>query len=183
MAALTRIIAIITRINDVVFWVGRQLSWMAIGIMVLIILAQVFARYILNDALPWSEELARVLMLWLTGLMAPSAYRWGSFVAIDMIRDLLPKWPRAVLTLSLYGVSLIVLIVLVQFGLKHINSGWLFASATLKFKLAYVYMALPIGFALMASACVELILKEIHELIDPTVKYEASDSAPEFVAE
>lgn len=183
MAALTGIIAILTRINDAVFWLGRQLSWIAIGVMVLIILAQVFARYVLNDALPWSEELARVLMLWLTGLMAPSAYRWGSFVAIDMIRDLLPKWPRAILTLCLFGISLIVLIVMVQFGWKHINSGWLFGSATLKFKLAYVYMALPIGFALMISACVELILKEIHELIDPTVNYKASDNAPEFVAE
>ena len=24
-------------------------------------------------------------MLWMTGLMAPSAYRWGGFVAIDML--------------------------------------------------------------------------------------------------
>lgn len=183
MAALTGIIAILTRINDAVFWVGRQLSWIAIGVMVLIILAQVFARYVLNDALPWSEELARVLMLWLTGLMAPSAYRWGSFVAIDMIRDLLPKWPRAILTLCLFGISLLVLIVMVQFGLKHINSGWLFGSATLKIKLAWVYMALPIGFMMMISACVELILKEIHELIDPTVQYKSGDNTPEFIAE
>ncbi len=183
MAALTGFIAFLTRINDAVFWVGRQLSWMAIGVMVLIILAQVFARYILNDALPWSEELARVLMLWLTGLMAPSAYRWGAFVAIDMFRDLLPRWPRAILTLCLFGISLIVLIVLTYYGWKHINSGWLFGSATLKIKLAWVYMALPVGFLLMISACIELIAKEIHEALDPDVKYMSGDNTPEFVAE
>lgn len=183
MAALAGIITLLSRINDGLFWVGRQLSWMAIGVMVLIILAQVFARYVLNDALPWSEELARVLMLWLTGLMAPSAYRWGAFVAIDMLRDLLPRWPRAILTLSLFAISLLVLIVMVQFGIRHINSGWLFGSATLKIKLAWVYMALPVGFGLMILAGIELFLKELHELLDPNVDYKTGDPSPEFVAE
>lgn len=183
MAALAGFIALLSKINDAVFWVGRQLSWMAIGLMVLIILAQVFARYVLNDALPWSEELARVLMLWLTGLMAPSAYRWGAFVAIDMLRDLLPRWPRAILTLCLFGISLTVLLVMAYYGWKHINSGWLFGSATLKIKLAWVYMALPVGFLLMISACIELIAKEIHEAVDPDVNYTSGDNAPEFVAE
>ena len=44
-----------------------------------------FFRYVLNNALPWPDEVARFLMLWMTALIAPSAYRWGGFVSIDMI--------------------------------------------------------------------------------------------------
>jgi len=33
--------------------------------MVIVILLQVFFRYVLNNALPWPDELARFLMLWM----------------------------------------------------------------------------------------------------------------------
>lgn len=58
---------------------------MALSVMVAVIILQVFFRYALNSSLPWPDEAARFLMLWMTGLIAPSAYRWGGFVAIDII--------------------------------------------------------------------------------------------------
>ena len=70
--------------NDVALKIGRAVGIVAIGLMVLAILIQVFFRYVLNNALPWPDEAARFMMLWLTGLMAPTAYRRGGFVAIDM---------------------------------------------------------------------------------------------------
>ena len=48
--------------------VGRWISIVAIALMVLAILIQVFFRYVLNSALPWPDEAARFMMLWLTGL-------------------------------------------------------------------------------------------------------------------
>ena len=75
--------------------------------MVIVILLQVFFRYVLNNALPWPDEAARFLMLWMTGLIAPSAYRWGGFVSIDMIISSMPKVAGNVLTLLLLILSLI----------------------------------------------------------------------------
>lgn len=51
--------------NDMAGYIGRQLSVFAMGLMVVIILTQVFFRYVLNNALPWPDEAARFLMLWL----------------------------------------------------------------------------------------------------------------------
>ena len=62
-------------LNTFILRIGRHLAWIAIGLMVVIILVQVFFRYGLNSALPWPDEAARFLMLWMTGLIAPSAYR------------------------------------------------------------------------------------------------------------
>jgi TRAP-type transport system small permease protein len=72
-------------VNSMLLWLGRWIGAICLGLMVVAILAQVFYRYVLNNALPWPEEASRFLMLWSTGLMAPTAFRRGGFVAIDMI--------------------------------------------------------------------------------------------------
>lgn len=159
--------------NDICGWFGRWLSIIALAFMVLIILLQVFCRYALNNALPWPDEAARFLMLWLTGLMAPIALRQGGFVAIETLTQFLPLRGVTLLTLFLFTVSLVVLCVAVKLGWKHVNSGWLFASASLKLplqliglkavklKLAWMYLSLFVGAVLMIFATVELIIRQI----------------------
>ena len=159
--------------------IGRNIAWVAMGLMVLIIALQVVMRYVANNALPWPDEAARFLMLWMTALIAPSAYRWGGFVSIDMLKDMLPRSLGLLLGIILLGISLSVLLVGLQLGLKHVASGWLFASSSLKLplnwigmevvriKLAWMYMSLPFGIAVMILVNIELILKSVVRLFDP----------------
>mgnify|MGYP003388177999 CR=1 FL=1 len=56
--------------NDLVLPLGRGIAVACIALMVVCILIQVFFRYVLNNALPWTNEAARFLMLWITGLIA-----------------------------------------------------------------------------------------------------------------
>ena len=79
-------------VNDIAGRIGRALSVFAIAVMVIVILTQVFFRYVLNNALPWPDEAARFMMLWLTGLMAPVAMRQGGMVAISSVHDALADW-------------------------------------------------------------------------------------------
>ena len=151
--------------------IGRQFAWIAIFLMVIVIMIQVFFRYVLNNALPWPDEVARFLMLWMTGLIAPSAYRWGGFVSIDMLERFLPKIISTLLTLFLLIISLFVLVIGLELGLKHINAGWIFNSASIKIpfhliggkaepiKLAWMYMSLPVGIVFLISVNIELILR------------------------
>jgi len=160
-------------LNDVTGRVGRWLSIGAIAIMVAVILLQVFCRYILNNARPWPDEAARFMMLWLTGLMAPVAFRHGGMVAITGILELLPRQLVSVMSLLLLVISLMVLVVGAQLGLKHVDSGWLFASSSLKLplflvgmksvkiKLAWMYMSVLTGVCLMILVNIELILRSL----------------------
>ncbi|GIS78290.1 MAG: hypothetical protein CM1200mP13_16490 [Candidatus Pelagibacterales bacterium] len=115
---------------------------------------------------------ARFLMLWMTGLIAPFAYRWGGFVSIDLLERFLPKLISIFLTLFLLIVSLFVLVIGLELGFKHINAGWIFNSSSIKIpfhliggkaepiKLAWMYMSLPIGIFFNFSKF-ELILRNI----------------------
>ena len=161
------------KINTFFLRIGRQFAWIAIFLMVVVIMIQVFFRYVLNNALPWPDEVARFLMLWMTGLIAPSAYRWGGFVSIDILERFLPKILSNLLILFLLTLSLGVLIIGFELGLKHIGAGWIFSSSSIKIpfhliggkaepiKLAWMYMSLPVGIVFLISVNIELIFRNI----------------------
>ncbi len=146
--------------------------------MVIVIIIQVFFRYVLNNALPWPDEVARFFMLWMTGLIAPSAYRWGGFVSIDMLERFLPKILSNILIFLILLVSLTVLLIGFEMGLKHINVGWIFSSSSIKIpfsliggkteamKLAWMYMSLPVGIFLLILVNVELVLRNILSIFN-----------------
>jgi TRAP-type C4-dicarboxylate transport system permease small subunit len=81
---------------------------------VLITLAQVIARYLLGSSLIWSEELNRLLHLWLVMLAAAKA----SHLRIGLLEDRLPPRARMVLDLMLAAVSLGLLALMVRGGLR-----------------------------------------------------------------
>ncbi len=165
-------------INDVLLRIGRALAMLALALMVAVILAQIFYRYVLNAALPWPDEAARFMMLWMTGLIAPMAYRRGGFVAIDMVERALPVRVAAVLTLTLMSLSLMVLVYAVQIGWSEVTGfGGRFATASLyvptslgfdewlRVPRSWMMASLLVGLGLMIIVSLELILRQIVTLI------------------
>lgn len=176
MALLLGILRPLQFVNDHVLRAGRAIAILAIALMVVVILLQVFFRYVLNNALPWPDEAARFLMLWMTGLIAASAYRRSGFVAIDMLERALPHRIGALLSLALLVISLLVLLVGLRLGWNHVNSGWLFASSslkiplaligltTIKLKLGWMYLSLFVGLILLTAVNIELLLRSLISL-------------------
>mgnify|MGYP001225881098 FL=1 len=170
-------------INTFILRIGRKFAWIAILLMVIVIIIQVFFRYVLNNALPWPDEVARFLMLWMTGLIAPSAYRWGGFVSIDMLQRFLPKTLSNILIFLILIISLTVLLIGFEMGLRHINAGWIFSSSSIKIpysllggkteamKLAWMYMSLPVGIFLLILVNIELILKTILSTFNSQINF------------
>ena len=123
MSVLLALLWPLERLNTGLLTIGRAIAVVALAIMVCLILGQIFWRYALNDAPNWTEEAARFGMLWLTGLMAPLAYRQGGFVAIDIVERALPRIIASILTLLLLGISLWVLAIAWDKGLNnHIDT-------------------------------------------------------------
>lgn len=167
--ALTRLLSLV---NASLLWVGRWAAVGCLGLMVVIILMQVFARYILNNALPWPDEAARFFMLWMTGVVAPTAYRRGGFVAIDMLLLVLPRAVASLLSFGLLAVGLLVLIVAAQIGWAEVTGfSGRFATASLwvidlggewsRVPRSWMMASLLVGVWLMISVTIELMLRQI----------------------
>jgi len=185
LLALLRILA---TINTLVLRVGRQLAWIALALMVLVILTQVFFRYVLNNALAWPDEAARFLMLWMTGLVAPSAFRWGGFVSIETLPSMLPRVPALILTLGFFICSMMVLWFGLRLGYDHtMGFGGNFNSSSLRIpldlvgletvrvKLRYMFGSLLVGVVLLSLVNVELILRSVVSLLRPDAELPDDD--------
>lgn len=64
-----------------------------LGALIVIILMQVFSRYVLHDALGWAEELSIFLFVWLVFLGAAAASLDRTHITVTVLIDRL--WPRA----------------------------------------------------------------------------------------
>lgn len=145
-----------------------------IGLMIAIaaiIIAGVFYRYVLNDALSWSEEVSKFLMVWLTFTGAPLALRHGGHVAIELLPNALPARLRQ---LALLVTFLIILALMVVF----VHQGWVLAwnarmqvAATLGgFSMIWVFLAIPVGGLLMGGIALELVLRAVRGVMgDPGI--------------
>lgn len=169
--AVTRLLALV---NGTLLAIGRHVSVVLMGLMVLAILIQVFFRYVLNNALPWPDEAARFMMLWLTGLVAPTAYRRGGFVAIDMLVLMMPRAISAFLSIFLLLVALLVLVVATKIGWGEVTGfGGKFKTAALwlptnigftewfRVPRSWMMASLLVGVAMMTVVTVEMILRQV----------------------
>jgi tripartite ATP-independent transporter DctM subunit len=69
-------------------WIGRIVEPVAAAILVIeivILAAGVFSRYVLHNAIVWTDEVATILLLWLAMLGAVSAYRRREHIRLTAV--------------------------------------------------------------------------------------------------
>ncbi len=89
-------------------WLSFALFWALSGIVFL----QFFSRYILNDSIAWTEEIARYALMVLTFSGSAMAARRGTHIAVEFLPAALPAGARrwvhlaaALLAVTFYAVS------------------------------------------------------------------------------
>ena len=138
--------------------------------MTAIILLQVFFRYVLNQPLSWTEEVSRFMMVWLTFLIAPIAYRQGWNVSIDILSSLFKGRAHYVLQLLLNVLVLVIVVTFLQILLKKggiVAGGWGRTASSVPMRMFWVYLAMPVGIGIMVLVAIELILDDIRHIINP----------------
>ncbi len=178
MGGLLAVLGPLSVFNVWVLRMGRYVGVVAMTFMVIAILIQVFFRYVLNNALPWPDEAARFGMMWMTGLMAPTAFRRGGFVAIDMFIVALPSMIGRIVTLFLLLMSLLVLVVATKIGWSEVTGfGGRFTTAALylpsslgfdewfRVPRSWMMASLLVGVALLAWVNIELVLRNIVAIL------------------
>jgi TRAP-type transport system small permease protein len=178
MALLISIARWIGIINASALTLGRWLGAVCIALMVVFILAQVFFRYVVGNALAWPEEASRFLMLWSAGLMIGTAYRRGGLVAIEVLTIMLPRLLRHVLALALLAMSLVILWKGLQIGLKEVSGiSGRFGTDSLNYPAAWdlsqwkkvpkswQMSSMVVGLVALIAVNLELMLREIIGLL------------------
>lgn len=120
-----------------------------VGLMVLNVVSGVFARYILNNAIPWVEEASRYMMIWMAYLaMGLVVKDEGNISVTFMVNWFPPAVRRIIKVLSLLVIGFF-LAVLFRESVKYMRILRIQSSPALSLPMIYPYMAVTFGAALM----------------------------------
>ena len=115
------------------------------------LVVDILLRVTVNVALPWAAEATRYAIVWLVFIGGSRAALLGAHITIDALPELLPaRAARTVTRLSLV-LSAASCAVLAWFGLSLVIQMTRFSqlSPSLEVPMWWVYLALPVGFAMM----------------------------------
>lgn len=135
-----------------------------IGMSVLIFV-QVVMRYVFQNSLVWSEELARYLFVWLVYLSVSYTAKREKHIRIDAAFFLYPKKVRPYVELLsdiiVFLFAIFILFTSVTVVGKIAWSGQI--SPALHIPMEYVYAAPLVGFALTTLRSVQTIVKRVKQ--------------------
>ena len=131
------------------------------GGMFVVVLAQVVFRYVLAHPLPWSEELARYLMVWVACLAASEAYARGNHVGVTLIVNAVRPGQRKIMTLIIHlAVCVLMGVVIYQgFALSYMQASQ--QSPALELPMTWPYLAVPVGACLIFIQAAALFFKQM----------------------
>lgn len=135
-----------------------------IGALLILMTAQIVFRYGFNSSLLWAEEMCRYMLIWLAFLGMAMSYERGEVAALTFVSGALGRGPALVLAIFCSLLSFAFCALLVWYGLKFAGLAGGSQIPAMRFILEdlfganapeapgiyWVYVALPVGMALLA---------------------------------
>ncbi|MEO4041874.1 TRAP transporter small permease [Hoeflea sp. CAU 1731] len=145
--------------NRILFAAGRfelVVANLSLALLVVVLAAQIFFRYVLHVGLSWSEEISRFAFVWFVYISASVAAQRGAHIRVTLFARLLPVSER--LTFLLADIIWIIFNAFVVWaGILLIQRTLTYPvySTSLFLPLAYIYTVIPLAHALMIVRIVE----------------------------
>jgi len=132
--------------------IDTTLNWVLaiiLTIMLVVVSAQVWYRFVLNDPLTWSEEVARYLFVWISFIGSAVGVRSHVHLGIDLIDKILSPRGRMIMTLVVNLLIQIFLVIVIYWGIRILQVVHFQKSASLGIPMTYPYLAVPVGSSFM----------------------------------
>lgn len=138
------------------------------GILVIDVVWGVFTRYVLGHQSQWTEELARLLLIWVSLLGASIGFIRKSHLGVDyFVNKLNEKWRDIGQVVVYLFVGVFAYFVLIYGGSRLVSSALKNSQPTpaLNIQMGYVYLAVPISGFFIVIFSVETIIETVNSLL------------------
>jgi len=170
MQALRRLDRALARLEDAAITVIVAAMAVLLGVGVVL-------RYVFNDPLTWSEEFVVTIFVWSVMVGVPSALRARMHIRIDaLVLRLGPAGRRACGTLACVAAAAI-FVAAVYAGLTHTANVAGTRTPMLDYSAAWIFVSMPVGFALTAFHAAVILLDEGPEAVFRNATETVVDSA------
>ena len=167
MTLLARSIAGFDRVNGGIAMVCAIIACVLAALIATVVFGGVVMRYVFNSPLQWQEEFPKFLMVWMTFTGSVFVYRQRKHIAMDILPKALSGRAAAGLKLGIALVSMSVLIVFLVYGLTAAEGAKGQRIILLEsMSMFWVYLAIPVGSALLLLAVFQDVLRYLHQLLE-----------------
>ena len=141
----------------------KMICTVTLALMSAIIVAQVFFRYVLNNSLSWSEEMARYVFIWLIYIGISYGCKLRKHIKIDAALNLFPKKVRPYIVVLGDILFIVFAVYIVYTGTVYSLSQMQYnmRSPALKIPNEFVYMSTVVGFGLAVIRQIQTIVYRV----------------------
>lgn len=141
----------------------KALLGLIFGLMVLTVFSQVVVRFILPQfgiylSIPWTEELARYLMIWSVFIGGAIATRHAELLAVDALVYAVPASLGKCMKVIAHLLSIVFYLSIFFVGIKWSKYGLTQTSPSMGISMIYIYSSMALGFGLMILNTVVLLV-------------------------
>lgn len=128
-------------------------------LLTIVVVVEIFSRYVLGNSIRGSFELARYLVIWLCYLGTSQGIRRAELINISFVKNALPPKVAEAVTMITMLFMAGFLILVIRYGSEVVYSVIPQISPSLNISMAYPYLALPVGCFLMLIYLTEAFVK------------------------
>lgn len=139
--------------------------WILIAIlsgMAVLVFLNVSLRYLTNNSITWSDEVARHLMIWLTFIGAGLTLRHGGLVAIDNVQIAVSPRSARLMRIAVAIVMFAFFATMIWAGKTYVERTMFQTTPSTRIPFGYIYLAMPIGFALLVIHFLLVLKAYLH---------------------
>ena len=149
---------LLSRINAPVARAGMYLSVTGLLVIVIIVFYQVFGRYVLNSSPTWTENLALVLILYVTLIGAAVGVRDAGHIGMDSLLVMLPDHMRE-------KIELVIHVLVAVFGIAMAYNGWILGASVGTVKIPNLGLPEVIRYVPLIASGVLIVSFSIEHII------------------
>lgn len=137
-----------------------------LALMSIIIVVQVFFRYVLQNSLQWSEEIARYMFIWLIYIGIAYGVKLDKHIAVDAVYSFLPAKAKPYYALIGYVIFAVFAVIVVYYGVlvtaNIAASGQISNGAHVP--MEYVYVAPVVGMGLTIIRLIQQLIRMVKAI-------------------
>lgn len=153
---------ILTKVKKGMNFLLSRIAAVLLSVMTLLVLYQVFTRYVLNSPAAFTEELVRYFLIWTGFIGAAYAFSTRQHMSLVLVRDKLnPAGKRVLMTVIDVLILLFALFVITIGGIKLALSAVKVYSALLGIPRSLVYSMAPLSGVFIIAAQIINIYEDV----------------------
>lgn len=130
----------------------------SVGVMVLVVSAQVALRYGFNQSLDWADEIGRLAFVWSIFLAIPLGVRDGAHIGIDLVVERFPRAVRNALRRSGAALSALMMLAIAWAGVGVAGEQWDERMSTVPLSVAWFILPVVLGASFSALHLLRVVI-------------------------